>query len=1166
MRLLHLRLQQFAHFPDVTLDLAAGTEGLHLIYGPNEAGKSAALRAIHGLLFGIPVQSQDTFRYGGPALRVHATLRSADGTVRTLVRRKGAKQTLRDEADEPVGDDILRTLLGGIPPERFTLLFGLGHAELVNGGQQLLKSGGAAGETLFAAAVGGLRLQRLLAAVTSEADGLFKPRGERLPLNKLLEDYKAAVAAVKDLSTPGKAVAELRERAEGLQRKIEEFEGDLRARRTERVRLERLQKAIPLLAERQAYVSRLTALATAPALTADFPARRQAAQAAHARHAATAEQAAGKLTALAAVLETLNLPEALLAESAAITQISDELGQYQSAVRDLPAQEHLRDADTKAAQAILSALRPDLPLENAEALRIPAAGRERIRERGEALRQAEAKADRLATALAELRKEQEALDRRFQELPEPPETAPVRQALQLARDAIPAERELGECDQAMRALEERADAQLARLGLWTGSLETCERLPVPTMESLEEAERSRSEAAGDLLDRRRRLQEAEEGHARSQEAIQALEGVGAVPSEEALTDARGERDAQWGAIRGRWLDVLPGAPADPAALDAYEASVETADTLADRLRREAERVAQHAQLAAERDGNARRVQDLTAEIGDLEARQEALQQEWEAAWGGCSIRPLPPREMRPWLQRREALLALAEERRGLQTRQRTLVAQVARRRQDLEERFTEVAGQPLGPGESLEACGLRVEAWLQDADQKREDRRICDRDRQTLAGQVARAEQDLLTAEATLREVQGKWREALAPLGLNPDLTPGEAQAMLEEITGLFAALDRRQDRAGRVQEMSTFIADYQRRARKVVEAIAPDLLDAVPIEEAVRALDRRRDTAEKQAVRREALGKQVEELEAEREAAERERKAAERLLAELLAEAGCKGIGELPAIEAAAAEKRESEKQLSRVDALLRPFAGTGPLEALAADAALIQPDALPAQLATLDREIEDLDSQLKTRIAEAAVARNELAAVAGDDRAGEKASEAQALLAGIRTEAGRYLRARLSVLLLQQEIARYRETHAGELVRAAGALFARLTCGAFRGLGERLTEKEQPMLVGLREEAGRTEEVPVEGMSDGTRDQLYLALRLAYLERHLERNPPFPLILDDVLVNFDDERAAAALAVFGELSQRTQVLLFTHHQHLRELARAAVPPEALFEHELGA
>ncbi len=78
--------------------------------------------------------------------------------------------------------------------------------------------------------------------------------------------------------------------------------------------------------------------------------------------------------------------------------------------------------------------------------------------------------------------------------------------------------------------------------------------------------------------------------------------------------------------------------------------------------------------------------------------------------------------------------------------------------------------------------------------------------------------------------------------------------------------------------------------------------------------------------------------------------------------------------------------------------------------------------------------------------------------------------------------------------------------------------------------------MLIGRR---GR-DEVPVEGMSDGTRDQLYLALRIAALEQHFRANGPMPVVADDLLIKFDDRRAAAALRVLAELSHSTQVMVF--------------------------
>ncbi|GAB4166187.1 MAG: hypothetical protein Fur0039_02770 [Rhodocyclaceae bacterium] len=92
--------------------------------------------------------------------------------------------------------------------------------------------------------------------------------------------------------------------------------------------------------------------------------------------------------------------------------------------------------------------------------------------------------------------------------------------------------------------------------------------------------------------------------------------------------------------------------------------------------------------------------------------------------------------------------------------------------------------------------------------------------------------------------------------------------------------------------------------------------------------------------------------------------------------------------------------------------------------------------------------------------------------------------------------------------------------------------------------------MLLGVRPDAAR---VPVNGMSQGTRDQLFLSLRLAAVERHIDGRGPFPVVVDDLLVQFDDDRALATLEVLGELSARTQVLFFTHHEHLVELAQTS-------------
>ena len=74
---------------------------------------------------------------------------------------------------------------------------------------------------------------------------------------------------------------------------------------------------------------------------------------------------------------------------------------------------------------------------------------------------------------------------------------------------------------------------------------------------------------------------------------------------------------------------------------------------------------------------------------------------------------------------------------------------------------------------------------------------------------------------------------------------------------------------------------------------------------------------------------------------------------------------------------------------------------------------------------------------------------------------------------------------------------------------------------------------------------------LSEGARDQLYLALRVAIVEAHCRTAAPLPFIADDLLVHFDDTRAAAALRLLAELGRTTQVILFTHHEHIAAMAQ---------------
>jgi len=123
-------------------------------------------------------------------------------------------------------------------------------------------------------------------------------------------------------------------------------------------------------------------------------------------------------------------------------------------------------------------------------------------------------------------------------------------------------------------------------------------------------------------------------------------------------------------------------------------------------------------------------------------------------------------------------------------------------------------------------------------------------------------------------------------------------------------------------------------------------------------------------------------------------------------------------------------------------------------------------------------------------------------------------------------------------------------------------LTCGSLATIDTDFDESDQPVLVGVRPNGER---LRVEAMSTGTRDQLYLALRLATLDHYVETSESLPFIVDDILIQFDDDRSQATLDTLADFSAKAQVILFTHHERVVQDAKGLRDASArVFVHEL--
>ena len=223
---------------------------------------------------------------------------------------------------------------------------------------------------------------------------------------------------------------------------------------------------------------------------------------------------------------------------------------------------------------------------------------------------------------------------------------------------------------------------------------------------------------------------------------------------------------------------------------------------------------------------------------------------------------------------------------------------------------------------------------------------------------------------------------------------------------------------------------------------------------------------------------------------------------------------------------------------------------------------DELPGQISQVQHDIEaNLNPEIVLISQEIGEINSRLKLMDGSARAADAKEKMEQVLAGLRRLVEQYCKVKLASRILQQEIERYRQEHQGPVLSIASEYFGDLTLNSLSELRVDVDDRGEPILVGVRPD-GRS--IRVEGMSDGTRDQLYLALRLATLEWRLETSEPVPFIVDDILINFDDERSRAALEALANLSQRNQVILFTHHQTIVEQAESLGTTSEVVIHRL--
>jgi len=1169
MKLARLDLEAFGPFTDESLDLEAGSEGLHLIYGPNEAGKSSALRAVQQLFFGIPNQSTDAFLHPYDRLRIGGSISHSDGSSLEFVRRKGRTKELQTRAGAACSPQELARFLGGVEPTLFASMFGINHAILVAGGEEILRGGGQLGQVLFSAGTGMANLRTIQDRLRTEMDELFKPAGRNQRINKSLAELRDLQDAIKKQQLSSEEWERhdrnLRDALDQKDRVARERDDKGRELR----RLTRIRDALPMIARRQQLLDELADCRDVVLLTANFSDKRRGAHTELLLAEQQAQQAAIELEPVEARLAALPVDDALLDQSERIEDLNRRLGEYHKGMDDRPRLDLQRKQLLHDAKEILLSLGQPADPELAEKLRLRADEPVAIQDLGQQHQRLLANIDNITQQTLAVQQHLERVRAEVATLEANRNLEPLRDAVSRARHEVARERELAELLAQLEKADRQAELELARLPLWQGVLADLLRTPFPSAETVDRFDGELKQAAGRVQDLQRQAADKQTELADIENRLRQLELEQDVPSEADLQQARLRRETGWQLVRRAWLDGVDDAAAIgkfTQNLDdlphAYEHSVQHADQVSDRLRREADRVARKLALTGQKEKSTQQGQQLAANLAVAQETLAGLQQQWAAEWTSLPVPPRSPHEMRGWLRKQADLVRLGQSAQEMRDRSARLQSSLAACKAQLRQCMTSAAA----PMAATLQQQLELAERMLEQNDKRSSRLqelqhlLVEREQEERRLQLARTQ-----AEQQLATWRARWGEHMARLGLGADASPAQANTVLTRIGDLFHKLHEADGFRRRIDGMDRDVQKFAADVADLAERVANDLLQAKPVpsaETTVEQLYQRLKRARSIAQERETFTKQQGSL---RERAARARQIIlekSSLLQTLCAEARCKTPAELPQAEERSSRRHRLEEQLQQLQTQMQPLLAGASISNFLTEAARIDLDRLDSQLQELTAECEKLDHNKDELSLIVGAEQNALASMDGNAAAADSADHAENLLASIETDAQQFVLLRLAAAVLQKGIERYRERNQGPVLSRAGSIFARLTLGSFDGLQVDYNNKDEAIITGVR----GSHSLGVEAMSDGARDQLYLALRIASLEAYLESHEPMPFIVDDILLNFDDERSLAALSVLAELSKKTQIIFFTHHQHLVELARTQLDESILFVHHLGA
>ncbi|MDP7485736.1 MAG: AAA family ATPase [Dehalococcoidia bacterium] len=420
----------------------------------------------------------------------------------------------------------------------------------------------------------------------------------------------------------------------------------------------------------------------------------------------------------------------------------------------------------------------------------------------------------------------------------------------------------------------------------------------------------------------------------------------------------------------------------------------------------------------------------------------------------------------------------------------------------------------------------------------------------TIDNRLGEAHNALALGLNTLTDVKNRWQQLLERSELRIDLDPEQAANVMASIRTLKSQQRTTTSLRMRVSQMSDTAGEIDFRLSEILEAAR---LPEAPAQQGTQALEdlASRLLAHDRAVERQnQIAAEMEIWITEFTTLEGRMSELDAKIGTLLEKAQTYDHQEFKALAIQVQERRDLERKLSE---LLEnsPLLSNEDGQPYRDDLQTTPHEETVARLQQLEDEEKRLRSIVDGLHEEQGNLRRQQVEFEKSGLALELHSKINVLEEKLNSDAQRWAVLTIARDVFERTREEFQQKRQPALMRSASKYLSDLTLGRYTSVRAVIGEKEQDFEV----VEGEAHTKRANELSRGTAEQLFLAMRFALIEEYAKNAEPMPVVLDDILVNFDPERAKAACKVIMDLSERFQVIFLTCHPETEAMFKSVAP-----------